>query len=242
MCSYSKNFTTMKVQAHAMVIRMFNTSSLRCASCALRTAQAAVRLLIKQHAGVDGTHRGVQEVVRVHEHFRMHAAVHGVRAEQAREEQHLGQQEQPDAELPGVELLLVRVEVMGQVRATVPMCVVRAMRVMAAVRGRSRAVPAFLGADVADSEVLSLMVSSDVRSSEGECCAIRSMTTIYAGCSRRSLRRTSGSRSRRTGRRRRPGPCGSCSKAAAKSTATRASRRPRGWPAPSCRSSGSSNR
>ncbi len=48
----------------------------------------------------------IQEVVRVDKHLRAHRSVDGVRAKQAREEQHLGQQEQPDAELAGVELLL----------------------------------------------------------------------------------------------------------------------------------------
>jgi hypothetical protein len=45
----------------------------------------------------------------------VHRAVHGVRAEQAGEKQHLGQQEQPNAELAGVELLLRRIEMVRQI-------------------------------------------------------------------------------------------------------------------------------
>jgi hypothetical protein len=66
----------------------------------------------EQHAGVDRAQLGIQEVVRVNEHLRVHRAVHGVRAEQPGEEQDFSQQEQPDAELAGVELLLRRIEVM----------------------------------------------------------------------------------------------------------------------------------
>ena len=51
----------------------------------------------------------------VDEHLGAHRTVNGVRDEKSREEEHLGEQEQPDTELSGFELLEGRVEVVREV-------------------------------------------------------------------------------------------------------------------------------
>ena len=119
-------------------------------------------------------------------------AVDGVRAEQPGEEQHLGQQEQPDAELAGVELLLRRIEVMREVRivprgswSCVPVAVRHGRRGRDLVRPRAEVRGAFLACL--------------------RCCrcwvhaSSRQVLRLSCRRSRGSSRRRRGSRSRRTG-------------------------------------------
>jgi hypothetical protein len=74
--------------------------------------------------------------------------VNRVRAEQTREEQHFGDQEQPDPELPGIELLLRSIEVVRQkrvriVRVIVPGRFFMNLRAMRARRALTLDAPCF---------------------------------------------------------------------------------------------------
>ena len=55
-----------------------------------------------------------RKLVGVDEDFRMVGAIDGIDAEQSAEEQDLGQEEDPHAQLAGVELLPVGAEMVGQ--------------------------------------------------------------------------------------------------------------------------------
>ena len=80
-----------------------------------------------QHAGVDRAHLRVEVRVRVRVDLRVVRPVEDVRDEQRREEQHLLPQEDPDAQLAAVELVLrvvvVVLDELGPVPVSVPMIV-----------------------------------------------------------------------------------------------------------------------
>ena len=71
--------------------------------------------------GVDATKEGIENVARLLEHLLELVPVNGVGAEHATEEKHFGRQEHPHAEVAGIVLLVMVLEMVRQVRGVAVM-------------------------------------------------------------------------------------------------------------------------